>query len=222
VARPSGLPSAQVGPEHRVHLEAPGRSEVEPAGLVRTEEGDAGWAARVAEDGAVPVRCPVLWTGRRNRSRPGWGAGAPGVTWSSPRGGRWPLQPEHKLAQSRREVMGEPQGRVRDPHRPLRGRGGLLIGVAPRPFPRPGCWGQQGGGWSGAAARHHRGGAAHHCPAGSPGAAAGGGSAGRGRQATNAYRSPGSRSAGRMSGNYGSRDSKVPQVTSGSGEISEY
>ena len=25
-----------------VHLEAPGRSEVQPAGLVRTEEGDAG------------------------------------------------------------------------------------------------------------------------------------------------------------------------------------
>jgi len=32
-------------------------------------------------------------------------------------------------------------------------------------------------------------------------------SAGRGRQATNAYRSPGSRSAGQMSGNYGPRDS---------------
>jgi S-adenosyl methyltransferase len=44
----------------------------------------------------------------------------------------------------------------------------------------------------------------------------------RGRQATNAYRSPATRSAGRMSGNYGSRDSKVPGVTSGSSEISEY
>jgi hypothetical protein len=41
-----------------------------------------------------------------------------------------------------------------------------------------------------------------------------GGLAWRGPQATNAYRTPGRCSAGRMSGNYGPRESKVPQVIS--------
>ncbi|MGH3125165.1 MAG: SAM-dependent methyltransferase, partial [Streptosporangiaceae bacterium] len=52
--------------------------------------------------------------------------------------------------------------------------------------------------------------------------AAGGAPAGRGREATNAYRSPGARSAGRMSGNHGSRESKVARVISGTSGIPEY